>query len=286
MWSQSHRYFVKTTKFETSQKNPSLRKFSLRFWPRLKSLINFPMNGAGFMILVLAGCKKGLVHVVDISKMELKPISPIDFIWFSECHLGYLLFDFMAKKHHSLITITLKAMKIFCWLLSTPPGQNSAGLALHTWPNKTKSVEKLCSEKKFIKVLRIYNFSDTSNSNQKWKKPPHSKKKKEVQCPKKSLLLRTWELFESPHHRYDWSLSIPWQNNIDRKDGQNPTCFNGAKLQFPPPSADSLSTTVTRKFAKKCQNSQISCCHASKKPMISDSRQHPHIALPKRKTRS
>lgn len=178
MWSQSHRYFVKTTKFETSQKNPSLRKFSLRFWPRLKSLINFPMNGAGFMILVLAGCKKGLVHVVDISKMELKPISPIDFIWFSECHLGYLLFDFMAKKHHSLITITLKAMKIFCWLLSTPPGQNSAGLALHTWPNKTKSVEKLCSEKKFIKVLRIYNFSDTSNSNQKWKKPPHSKKKK------------------------------------------------------------------------------------------------------------
>ena len=77
----------------------------------------------------------------------------------------------------------------------------------------------------------------------------------------KSLLLRTWELFESPHHRYDWFLSIPWHSNIDGAKMAKSTWFQRAKLQFPPPSADSLSTTVTRKFAKMPQlNSQMLSC--------------------------
>lgn len=90
MWSQSHGILWKRPSSKPPRKSQPDLKLSLRFWPRLKSLINFPMNGAGFMILVLAGCKKGLVHVVDISKMELKPISPVDLIWFSECHLSYI----------------------------------------------------------------------------------------------------------------------------------------------------------------------------------------------------
>ncbi len=62
-----------------------------------------------------------------------------------------------------------------------------------------------------------------------------------------------------------------------------------AKLQFPPPSADSLSTTVGQQNSLKNATDwilryDVLSCFKNKKDFRLP--RHPHIALPKRKTRS
>lgn len=204
----------------------------------------------------------------------------------------------MEKKHHSLITITFKARKIILLVAEHTTGTKFGRIG----PSYLAQKKNICGKNLcFQPILGAPKRSSSKSPGytasltiaavpiKNGRNPPFQNKKiwtNHFCCePESFLKVHTIDTIGlSPY-----LSSQHWQKRWAKSD-----MFQRAKLQFPPPSADSLSTTVTRKFAKNARILKyhdvmlwiLKCCHASKIKRISDSRQHAHIALPKRKTRS